>query len=73
MAIVVIVTGLLGGLGVLCAQLPWKEEQEPIYSNGTHEFRSTVILISLDGVVNNDLDLALTPYMSQLGKAENST
>ncbi|CAO3633701.1 unnamed protein product [Cunninghamella blakesleeana] len=37
-----------------------------IYHNGTHNFNPTVIFISLDGVVNHDLDLSLTPYLTEL-------
>jgi hypothetical protein len=39
-----------------------------IYNNGTHDFAPTVLLISLDGVVNNDLDLSVTPVLSRMGK-----
>lgn len=39
----------------------------PTYSNGTHDFAPTVIFISLDGVVNHDLDLHLTPVLSGIG------
>lgn len=43
------------------------DDQGPKYSNGTHEFAPTVIFISLDGVVNHDLDLHLTPVLSGIG------
>ncbi|SAL97419.1 hypothetical protein [Absidia glauca] len=36
------------------------------YNNGTHDFQPTVIFISLDGVVNHDLDLHLTPHLSHI-------
>ncbi|KAI8375924.1 alkaline-phosphatase-like protein [Radiomyces spectabilis] len=39
-----------------------------IYNNGTHDFHPTVIFISLDGVVNHDLDLSITPHLSRLAK-----
>ncbi|CEI95512.1 hypothetical protein RMCBS344292_09696 [Rhizopus microsporus] len=39
-----------------------------IYNNGTHDFAPTVLLISLDGVVNNDLDLSVTPVLSRMAK-----
>ncbi|KAI9490532.1 alkaline-phosphatase-like protein [Zychaea mexicana] len=35
-------------------------------NNGTHAFNPTMILISLDGVVNHDLDLFLTPHMTEI-------
>ncbi|KAI7903852.1 alkaline-phosphatase-like protein [Cokeromyces recurvatus] len=41
---------------------------EPRYSNGTHIFAPTVILISLDGTVNHDLDLHVTPVLSQMAQ-----
>lgn len=39
-----------------------------IYHNGSHIFAPTVVFISLDGVVNQDLDLSVTPMLSQMGK-----
>ena len=39
-----------------------------MYTNGTHPYNPTMILISLDGVVNHDLDLFLTPHMTAIGK-----
>lgn len=44
------------------------ENEEPTFNNGTHAFGPTVIFISLDGVVNHDLDLHVTPVLSQLGR-----
>ena len=46
---------------------PTKSHHKRLH-NGTHIFNPTVILISLDGVVNHDLDLHLTPHMSDIGK-----
>ena len=43
------------------------KEQKTLYNNGTHTFAPTVIFISLDGVVNHDLDLHVTPTLTQLG------
>ncbi|KAI9304857.1 alkaline-phosphatase-like protein [Cunninghamella echinulata] len=37
-----------------------------VYNNGTHNFNPTVIFISLDGVVNHDLDLSLTPHLTEI-------
>ncbi|KAI9247514.1 alkaline-phosphatase-like protein [Phascolomyces articulosus] len=37
-----------------------------MYNNGTHPYNPTIILISLDGVVNHDLDLFLTPHMTNI-------
>ncbi|KAI8088064.1 uncharacterized protein B0P05DRAFT_355982 [Gilbertella persicaria] len=42
------------------------KSQEPLYHNGTHAFAPTVIFISLDGVVNHDLDLHVTPVLDRL-------
>ncbi|KAI8336661.1 alkaline-phosphatase-like protein [Chlamydoabsidia padenii] len=42
------------------------EDNGALYNNGTHDYQPTVILISLDGVVNHDLDLHLTPHLSEL-------
>ncbi|RCI05943.1 hypothetical protein CU098_012081 [Rhizopus stolonifer] len=39
-----------------------------IYHNGSHIFAPTVVFISLDGVVNQDLDLSVTPMLSQMAK-----
>ncbi|ORZ17724.1 alkaline-phosphatase-like protein [Absidia repens] len=41
-------------------------EDGVIYNNGTHDFQPSVIFISLDGVVNHDLDLSLTPHLSHI-------
>lgn len=56
--------------GVLVQGLLIGQEQEPIYSNGTHSFAPTVIFISLDGVVSHDLDLHITPVLSEIGKLQ---
>ncbi|KAI7848101.1 alkaline-phosphatase-like protein [Circinella umbellata] len=37
-----------------------------MYTNGTHPYNPTMILISLDGVVNHDLDLFLTPHLTAI-------
>ncbi|KAI8992157.1 alkaline-phosphatase-like protein [Mycotypha africana] len=44
------------------------DNKEPRWSNGTHTFAPTVILISLDGVVNHDLQLHRTPVLTQIGR-----
>ncbi|GAA5808176.1 hypothetical protein MFLAVUS_001561 [Mucor flavus] len=60
-------TLLLGGV-MVNGLVTGDEEQGPTYSNGTHEFAPTVIFISLDGVVNHDLDLHLTPVLSGIAE-----
>lgn len=55
-------------IGVAAYGLTNSNEEAPTYNNGTHEFAPTVIFISLDGVVNHDLDLHLTPVMAQIGR-----
>lgn len=52
----------------LCGILDTSSSNHIIYNNGTHDFAPTVLLISLDGVVNNDLDLSVTPVLSRMGK-----
>lgn len=42
-------------------------DHEPIYNNGSHLFAPTVLFVSLDGVVNHDLDLFITPVLTQMG------
>ncbi|KAI8327469.1 alkaline-phosphatase-like protein [Choanephora cucurbitarum] len=44
------------------------KEQKTLYNNGTHTFAPTVIFVSLDGVVNHDLDLHVTPTLTQLAE-----
>ncbi|KAG0165386.1 hypothetical protein DFQ28_008723 [Apophysomyces sp. BC1034] len=41
---------------------------DPLYSNGTHQFRTTVILISLDGFRPEYLERNVTPHLAQLGQ-----
>ncbi|KAI8888638.1 Phosphodiest-domain-containing protein [Backusella circina FSU 941] len=56
-------------LGVMAYGLLSTNEIPPlVYNNGTHEFMPTVLFISLDGVVNHDLDLGVTPILSKMGK-----
>ncbi|KAG1143485.1 hypothetical protein G6F37_007510 [Rhizopus arrhizus] len=43
-------------------------DNEPIYNNGSHLFAPTVLFVSLDGVVNHDLDLFITPVLTQMAK-----
>lgn len=58
--------------GVLVNGLVTRDEESPKYSNGTHVFAPTVIFISLDGVVNHDLDLYITPELTGIGKYKNN-
>lgn len=39
-----------------------------VYNNGTHDYYPTIVMISLDGVVNHDLDLSMTPNLKDLGE-----
>ncbi|KAI8972779.1 alkaline-phosphatase-like protein [Pilobolus umbonatus] len=66
--VVMTLLSLLLVAGVLYYALVFaeKKEERPLLSNGTHTFSSTVILISLDGVVNHDLDLHITPELSRI-------
>lgn len=66
--ILISLASLLFG-GVVVYGLTNPDEEIPTYHNGTHEFAPTVIFISLDGVVNHDLDLHVTPVLSQIGKS----
>jgi hypothetical protein len=62
----VIASVLFGG--VIVYGLVIEYDEEPTFNNGTHTFGPTVIFISLDGVVNHDLGLHVTPVLSQLGR-----
>jgi hypothetical protein len=66
MALISLATVLFGGV-LLYGLVTPNKDSGPLYSNGTHSFAPTVIFISLDGVVNHDLDLHLTPVLSQIG------
>ncbi|KAG0173780.1 hypothetical protein DFQ29_007757 [Apophysomyces sp. BC1021] len=47
---------------------PWQTgDHNVVFNNGTHDFYPTVVLISLDGVINHDLDLHRTPYLTDEG------
>lgn len=63
-------TACLLTVGVIFCGIFEKIEKDdtPIYNNGSHTFLPTVLLISLDGVVNHDLDLFVTPVLSQMAK-----
>jgi hypothetical protein len=39
-----------------------------ILNNGTNDFRQTLVMISLDGTVNDYLDLGVTPNLDAIGK-----
>ena len=41
-----------------------------ILNNGTHDFRQTLIMISLDGTVNDYLDRGITPNLDAIGKRD---
>lgn len=43
-------------------------DDQPTFNNGTHAFAPTVIFISLDGTVNQDLEFHITPVLSEMGK-----
>ncbi|KAI8142513.1 alkaline-phosphatase-like protein [Fennellomyces sp. T-0311] len=64
LAVICIILLISAGIGYLLFY-PAKSHRR-MYHNGTHAFNPTVILISLDGVVNHDLDLHLTPHMSDI-------
>lgn len=66
-ALISLASVLFGGVVVYGLLTP-DSDTGPLYNNGTHSFAPTVIFISLDGVVNHDLDLHLTPILSQIGK-----
>lgn len=66
-ALVVMATLLFGG--VFIYGLTTSDEQ-PAFNNGTHTFAPTVIFISLDGTVNQDLEFHITPVLSEMGNAE---
>ncbi|KAI9311575.1 alkaline-phosphatase-like protein [Dichotomocladium elegans] len=63
---------MLFGLGGLSYALSlWPSDNralDPVFNNGTHDFRPTVILISLDGTVNHDLDISVTPHMNSMAE-----
>lgn len=44
------------------------QDEQPAFNNGTHAFAPTVIFISLDGTVNQDLEFHITPVLSKMGK-----
>ncbi|KAI8060029.1 alkaline-phosphatase-like protein [Gongronella butleri] len=64
-AAVLLITSLFAS-AVTCVYLPSSSGTRRVYNNGTHDFYPTVFLISLDGVVNHDLDLHVTPHLSKL-------
>lgn len=45
-----------------------EHQAERLYNNGTHDFASTVILISLDGFRRDYLDRNVTPNLAHFGK-----
>lgn len=53
--------------GVLIYNLTTTDDQAS-FNNGTHAFAPTVIFISLDGTVNQDLEFHITPVLSEMGK-----
>ncbi|GAN09087.1 nucleotide pyrophosphatase [Mucor ambiguus] len=52
--------------GVFVYGLTVSDEQQPAFNNGTHAFAPTVIFISLDGTVNQDLEFHITPVLSEM-------
>ncbi|KAL0081994.1 alkaline-phosphatase-like protein, partial [Phycomyces blakesleeanus] len=66
LAIIVLLLMIL--MGVFVGGFVARAEQDTVYNNGTHGYNPTVIFISLDGVVNHDLHLSITPHISQLAK-----
>lgn len=46
---------------------PMKRPAEKLYSNGTQDFASTVILVSLDGFRPDYLERNITPHLNALG------
>jgi predicted AlkP superfamily pyrophosphatase or phosphodiesterase len=46
---------------------------DKIYNNGTEEFASTVVLISLDGFRPDYLERGVTPNINQFGKKNRKT
>ncbi|KAI9482860.1 MAG: alkaline-phosphatase-like protein [Benjaminiella poitrasii] len=63
-----IATVLVTGVVVYGSWVEPIQDLEPRYFNGTHDFAPTVILISLDGTVNHDLSLHLTPVLSEMAQ-----
>ncbi|KAI7870263.1 alkaline-phosphatase-like protein [Spinellus fusiger] len=55
-------------VGVASALVLPKTSEQVEYNNGTHIYKPTVILISLDGVVNQDLYMSMTPQLDQIAK-----
>ncbi|KIK90554.1 hypothetical protein PAXRUDRAFT_831614 [Paxillus rubicundulus Ve08.2h10] len=56
-----------GYLGTYVSQNPARQK-EVLFSNGTHEFQRTVILISIDGLRADYLDRGLTPHLLDISK-----
>ncbi|KAF8843353.1 Phosphodiest-domain-containing protein [Paxillus ammoniavirescens] len=66
-ALVLLTVGGAGYLGTYVSQNPARQKGE-LFSNGTHEFQRTVILISIDGLRADYLDRGLTPHLLDISK-----
>ncbi|KAG2344502.1 Phosphodiest-domain-containing protein [Suillus weaverae] len=45
-----------------------RTERDALYSNGTHEFKKTVLMISIDGLRADYLDRGLTPHLLDISR-----
>ncbi|KAF8548172.1 Phosphodiest-domain-containing protein [Imleria badia] len=59
----------VGGAAYFGARTPQQPARDTArFSNGTHEFKRTVILISIDGLSASYLDRGLTPHLLDISK-----
>ncbi|KAF9220905.1 Phosphodiest-domain-containing protein [Gyrodon lividus] len=65
--LVLLAVGGVAYLGMCASQKPARQ-QGGLFSNGTHEFKRTVILISIDGLRADYLDRGLTPHLLDISK-----
>ncbi|EJT98619.1 Phosphodiest-domain-containing protein [Dacryopinax primogenitus] len=72
----VILFGLLAGkavsglfrLGTLVESPQKSENGDVLLNNGTHQFRSTVIMVSLDGLRADYVDRGITPHLLEISR-----
>jgi hypothetical protein len=68
MCLIVLLVSMLVGTIPLTMLSPKAKIPNALYSNGTHEFHNTVLLVSFDGFRSEYLDRNITPTIREFSK-----
>lgn len=72
MCLIILLLSMLAGTILLTLfprnKIPFIPPSGALFSNGTHKFHNTVIIVSFDGLRSDYLDRNVTPTINEFGK-----